>query len=99
LLRWWLGGFFRPPLGTLAVNLLGCLAMGLLAGWLARSGGNEQARLLLGAGLLGGFTTMSAFGLDSVDLWTRSPLAALAYVGATIAGSLGAVALGMAISR
>lgn len=89
----------RAPLGTLTVNLLGCLAMGLLAGWLIRSGGNEQARLLLGIGLLGGFTTMSAFALDSVELWLRSPLTAAAYAGATVVGSLAALAAGLAIAR
>lgn len=89
----------RAPYGTLAVNLLGCLAMGLLAGGLLRHGGNEQARLLFGVGLLGGFTTMSAFALDSVELWTRSPLSALAYAAATMAGSVGAVALGLLLTR
>ncbi len=73
--------------------------MGLLAGVLARSGGNEQARLLLGVGLLGGFTTMSAFALESVDLWTRAPATAAFYAGATIAGSLAALAAGLAIAR
>lgn len=73
--------------------------MGLLAGTLARSGGNETARLLVGVGLLGGFTTMSAFALDSVELWLRSPQTALAYAGATVAGSLAALALGLALAR
>lgn len=73
--------------------------MGLLAGWLARSGGSAQVRLLLGVGLLGGFTTMSAFALDSAELWASSPVTALAYAGATIAGSLGALALGLALVR
>ncbi|GAA4024175.1 hypothetical protein GCM10022280_26290 [Sphingomonas swuensis] len=73
--------------------------MGLLAGWLLRTGGNEQARLLLGVGLLGGFTTMSAFALDSVELWSRSPLTALCYAAATLGGSLAAVALGLLLTR
>ena len=52
--------------------------MGVLARWLGRGGEQEQARLLLGVGLLGGFTTMSAFALDSIPLWSRAPGTALA---------------------
>jgi CrcB protein len=99
LLRWWLGGLVASPWGTLAVNILGCFGMGLLAGWLGRSGGPEQARLLLGVGLLGGFTTMSAFALDTVMLWSRAPGTALAYAGLTITGSLAGLTLGLAIAR
>ena len=54
------------PSATFAVNLLGGLLMGLLAGWLAARGGSEGARLFLGVGVLGGFTTFSAF---SLELW------------------------------
>lgn len=99
LLRWWIGSLVRAPQATLAVNVLGCLAMGILAGALARSGGNEPARLLVGVGLLGGFTTMSAFAQESVQLWMRSPFVATAYLGATVAGSLLAFAIGLALSR
>lgn len=99
LLRWLLGGLVPSPWGILAVNIVGCVAMGLLAGLLGRSGGHEQARLLLGVGLLGGFTTMSAFALDTILLWTRAPMTALAYAGLTIAGSLGGLALGLTIAR
>ncbi len=87
------------PWGILAVNIVGCLAMGLLAGWLGRSGGSEQARLLLGVGLLGGFTTMSAFALDTVMLWTRAPGTALTYAGLTIAGSVAGLAVGLTIAH
>jgi len=73
--------------------------MGMLVAWLVRSGGNPQLRLLLGVGLLGGFTTMSAFAVETVELWLRSPGTALIYAGLTIAGSLGAVALGLALLR
>lgn len=73
--------------------------MGLLAGTLARSAAGEQARLLLSVGLLGGFTTMSAFALDTISLWSRAPGTALAYTGLTIVGSLGGLALGLALTR
>ena len=70
----WLGapamGIF--PWATLAVNAIGSLLMGFLAGWLIRHGeGGDQLRLLLGAGLLGGFTTFSAFSLEMVLLIER----------------------------
>ena len=51
------------PWWTLSVNIAGSLMMGLLIGWLARSGGSDQARLFLGVGVLGGFTTFSSFSM------------------------------------
>lgn len=62
------------PFATLAVNAIGSIAMGVLAGVLARGGGGEQARLLLGVGLLGGFTTFSAFSLEMVLMIERGQL-------------------------
>lgn len=85
------------PLGTLAVNLLGCFVMGLFARLLlpADAGGGE-ARLMLMTGVLGGYTTFSAFALDSASLWMRDASGlALLYIGLTLVGSLGAVALGL----
>ena len=56
------------PWWTLSVNIAGSLLMGLLIGWLARSGGSDQARLFLGVGVLGGFTTFSSFSLQTLML-------------------------------
>ena len=74
----WLGpaAMTAFPWATLAVNTIGSLLMGLLAGWLVRQGpgGGDQLRLLLGVGLLGGFTTFSAFSLEMVLLIERGQL-------------------------
>ncbi len=80
------------PWATLSVNLLGSLAMGLLAGWLARHGSaGESWRLLLGVGLLGGFTTFSAFSLELANMAQRGAFGlALAYaLVSVLAGVLG----------
>ena len=89
------------PLATLSVNVIGSLAMGLLAGWLARTGtAGEPWRLLLGVGVLGGFTTFSAFSLDALKLWqSGQPTQALIYTAASVLLSLTAVALGAALAR
>jgi fluoride exporter len=88
------------PWATFAVNVLGCLAMGLLAGWLARGSGHEAARLLLGVGLLGGFTTFSAFGLEMVGLFERgSPGLAVAYALASVIAGVMALWLGLYTMR
>lgn len=89
------------PWATLTVNVLGSLAMGLLAGWLARYGtGGEQWRLLLGIGLLGGFTTFSAVSLELALLIERGSLgtAALYAVLSVLAGLAGLFA-GLALMR
>lgn len=89
------------PLGTLAVNVVGCMAMGLLAGYFAFRGHlPQEVRLLLTTGVLGGFTTFSAFALDSAVLWERGHVgAALLYVLASVVLSLAAVAAGLFLAR
>ena len=87
------------PLGTLTVNVTGCFAMGLLASMLAFKGGQHLAPLLL-TGVLGGYTTFSAFSLDTLTLWERGATGtALAYVAASVLLSLVAVTAGLALGR
>lgn len=96
-------GLFGPnyPWGTLAVNLIGGLLMGLLAGGLMRFGENgEQWRLLLGVGVLGGFTTFSAFSLDVMNMLQRGDWGTgFVYVLASVIGAIVALALGLGIAR
>jgi CrcB protein len=91
---------WAPPLATLLVNIAGCLVMGLLAGWFGRGAGAEPIRLFLLTGLLGGFTTFSAFSLDTLTLWQRGASGqAAAYVLASVLISLAAVSAGFALTR
>jgi len=87
------------PWATLAVNILGSFLMGVLVVVLAREGGTRAAPFLM-TGLLGGFTTFSAFSLDALTLWERGQggLAAL-YVTASVGLSLAAIVLGLATMR
>ena len=89
-----LGGF---PYATLGVNVLGSLLMGVLAGWLRQAGGWQ---VLLGAGVLGGFTTFSTFSLEAFTLFERgASTAALAYIGVSLGAGLGALWLGLFLTR
>ena len=88
------------PVGTLTVNVIGSLAMGLLIGWMARHGGTTPMRLLLATGFLGGFTTFSAFSLDAVVLWERGAIVlAAAYVAASVTLAIAAVFAGLWLMR
>jgi len=91
------------PWGTLAANVLGGFLMGALIGWLAvryQGQHSEQIRLLLAVGVLGGFTTFSAFSLETMLMFERGELlSALGYILLSVAASIGALALGMTIMR
>lgn len=94
----WFGPGF--PWGTLAVNLLGGFAMGLMAGILARTTMGEPWRLLLAVGVLGGFTTFSAFSLESWLMIERGEIwMVMAYVLASVAGAIAALGLGLTVVR
>lgn len=89
------------PWGTLAVNLSGGLLMGVIAAVLARHGaGGEPVRLFLGVGILGGFTTFSAFSLEAANMLNRGDVAIAAlYALASVIGSVLLLFLGLWIGR
>jgi CrcB protein len=92
------GGY---PWNTVVVNVVGSFAMGLLAGWWAFRGGSHQTlRLFLATGVLGGFTTFSAFSLDAALLWERGRMAgAMLYITFTVVLALAGLFLGLALMR
>ncbi len=86
------------PLGTVAVNVVGSFAIGVLAIWLM--GSRAWAYPLLVTGFLGGFTTFSAFSLEAFRLWeTGQPAMAVAYVVGSVGLGLAALLVGMALGR
>jgi CrcB protein len=106
LLRYWLGGLVQSwwgptfPLGTLAVNVSGCLAMGFLAAiWSGPVPIREEYRVAVLIGVLGGYTTFSSFSRETLALmhageWTRAGV----YILGSVAISLLAVCLGAAVA-
>jgi CrcB protein len=95
----WLGAGF--PYATLFENVTGSLAIGLIAGYFAFKGDASPAwRLFLTTGILGGYTTFSAFSLDAVLLWERQEvgLAAL-YVVGSVGLSISGLVAGLALVR
>jgi CrcB protein len=98
-MRLWGGSW---PHGTFIANVAGGLLMGLLAGWLALKGGadQERLRLLLGVGVLGGFTTFSAFSLETALMIERRTYGqAAAYATASVVVSIAALFVGLIAAR
>ena len=95
----WMGSGF--PYHTLVINVLGSLVMGLLAGYFALKGEASQPwRLFLMTGILGGFTTFSAFSLDASVLYERGDLMSAAiYVLGSVVVSIAALFVGLYVVR
>jgi CrcB protein len=90
------------PWHTFVINIVGSLVMGLVAGWFVERGmgSDGHLRLFLTTGILGGFTTFSAFSLDAALLWERHEhLLAALYVGGSVAGAIVGLVLGLWIMR
>jgi CrcB protein len=89
------------PWATFGVNVAGSLAIGVLAGWLSSRGdAAESWRLFLGVGVLGGFTTFSAYSLETLRMIERGEWpAALLYALGSVAAGLAAVAIGAEIAK
>ena len=91
------------PWGIMIITITGCLTMGLIAGWLAFKAQlpwSQDLRLFLTTGVLGGYTTFSAFSLDFATLWERGAQGyAIVYVLASVVLSLAAVFVGLTIVR
>jgi CrcB protein len=92
---------FAFPFATLTVNVAGSFLMGVLATWFAlRTGLPQHVRLFLTTGLLGGFTTFSAFSLDAALMWERGAFGPLAlYVLGSVGLSVAGLFAGMATVR
>ncbi|MBV1705267.1 MAG: fluoride efflux transporter CrcB [Hyphomicrobiales bacterium] len=91
------------PWATLVINVVGSTIMGLIAGWFAFRGAHPwtvNGKLFAMTGILGGFTTFSAFSLDTATLWERGQawLAAL-YVAGSVGGALAGIFLGLGFMR
>jgi len=89
------------PLHTLVINVTGSMVMGMVTAWFAMKGGaTGHLRLFLATGVLGGYTTFSAFSLDAVLLWERHDYALAAlYVGGSVVGSLLGLVVGLWLVR
>lgn len=89
------------PWGTLTANIVGSFAMGLFVEMMIRKlGGSQELRLFVATGLLGGFTTFSAFSLDVAGLWERGATSlTFVYVAGSVVLSIAALFAGLALGR
>lgn len=89
------------PWGTLFVNVFGSLVMGFFIAWLTkRTGTSNELRLFMATGILGGFTTFSAFSLDVANMVERGAItSAISYILASVVISLAAVFIGLWFGR
>lgn len=85
------------PTITLAINVLGSFLLGVVVGWLDDR--HPRARAFLGTGAMGGFTTYSAFSVQSVTVASAAPLVGVVLVGASLFGGVLAAAAGLAVGR
>ncbi len=85
------------PWGTLFVNVLGALLIGVLTARVDAF--HDDTRLFIGVGILGGFTTFSTFSLEAIRLWPHHPWNAALYVGSSLVLGLGACWVGLALGR
>lgn len=88
------------PYATVLINVTGSLIMGLFIAWLVKKGGSDNLRLFFATGILGGFTTFSAFSLDVADLLEHGAMgSAFAYVLISVFFSILAVFVGLWFGR
>lgn len=88
------------PFGTLGVNLAGCLLIGLVYGLVVQGKINDDWRLFLATGILGGFTTFSAFSYETVSLLRDGQLVySFAYIAASVLLGLGATFVGLQLVK
>jgi len=105
LARYGLGGVIQGnkvhfPYGTLVVNIVGCLAMGMLMGLVSTNIAKPEHRLLFGIGFLGAFTTFSTFSFETLSLFqSNNPAGGLLYIGLSMVGCLAAVTVGYLITH
>lgn len=87
------GGF---PVAIITANVVGAFLIGVLTGWGPSS---SDRKVFLGTGILGGFTTYSAFAVGSVQLWTDAPLLAVLYAALSLILGVAAAVLGIRLAR
>ena len=89
------GGF---PFAIITANILGAFLIGILTAW-PTDGPRADLKILLGTGVLGGFTTYSAFAVGTIQLWTDTPLLAALYAALSLALGVAAAVAGIRLAR